>query len=413
MDSHFISYNIFEFKGKFGIKKNNSEVLEAIYNEIIPLEEDGFILKLNSYFGYFSKQTDKTTTPKFSHWKKISLYDVYSEIDSVHFVYYRSESYRDFFKLFNFIHFIDGDHYGLCSCVTGDFFGLYGNHEAPNFFCLSPLVKTPIKFIYHINQSNLIRILDTKNNDVVDPYFYEWDESLDSGSHFLLLRNEGLLDCFNRDFNKLDIPPFTKFIYDEQFNGILINQNENWILFDKNLNEKKRFDKLGVSGKYKPRFGLFNAIIAENKLFGIYDDNCNLIFDHQFLNIEYTEWWNYILTDSANKKYIYCSWDCKMTFGPIDELLPIKNVDIKGQTKFDGGLYLIYDSIRDMFSILNMDMTKPILLYSFQLSDLKLKGWLDRKMFLEIKNEAKFHILESKLKNSKNVFQSVTKRYEY
>jgi hypothetical protein len=407
-----MNYSIFEFKGKFGIKKNNSEVLEAIYNEIIPLEEDGFILKLDSYFGYFSKRSNKTITPRFSNWKKISLYDLYCELDRFRFVYYKNESYRDFFKLFNFIHFIDGDHYGLCSCVTGDFFGMYGSQELPNFFCLSPLVITPIKFIYHINQSNLIRILDTKNNDVVDPYLYEWDESLDCGSHFILLRKEGLLECFNRDFNKLDIPPFRKFIYDKKYKGILINQNENWILFDKNLNEKKCFYKLGISGKNKPRFGLFNAIIAENKLFGIYDENCNQIFEHQFLNVEYTEWWNYILTDSANKKYIYCSCDCEMTFGPINELFPIKNVEIKGQTNFAGGLYLIYDSILDMFSILCMNMTKPILLYSFQLSDLNLISWIDRKMIIEIKNEAKFHIMESKLKRSKNVFQSVTERHK-
>jgi hypothetical protein len=96
-----MNYSIFEFKGKFGIKKNNSEVLEAIYNEIIPLEEDGFILKLDSYFGYFSKRSNKTITPRFSNWKKISLYDLYCELDRFRFVYYKNESYRDFFKLFN------------------------------------------------------------------------------------------------------------------------------------------------------------------------------------------------------------------------------------------------------------------------------------------------------------------------
>ena len=101
MDSNFMNYSIFEFKGKFGIKINNSEVLEAIYNEIIPLEEDGFILKLDSYFGYFSKRSNKTITPRFSNWKKISLYDLYCELDRFRFVYYKNESYRDFFKLFN------------------------------------------------------------------------------------------------------------------------------------------------------------------------------------------------------------------------------------------------------------------------------------------------------------------------
>lgn len=332
-------FSIFEINGKYGLKKNDYIALNATYDEIKVDENDGFIVKKSSYYGYYSVHTESLILK--SVYEKIEIACLNNIINPC---YYSIEinNHIDHIKFCRFSLPFD---YGFCHVNSGKIIGLFDHDtiliEKESVGYIYPW-KNEKKEYFYFEINDFICVYDDQCKEILPRNTYKRTTNFGQSRGVEILKEGSQYTIFNKNFVRLNEHPVENYFSLWIGHGLLIKMNGIWALFNKDFERKVQFKKMGASGKFKPVEDSLTVVISENKLFGLYNRNFEKIADHIFKKITHIEKSNFLVIDSNEKMLIYYFQESKkqLIHGPTDEI-----IKIRGYVNFnDKSFYHYYDN---------------------------------------------------------------------
>jgi hypothetical protein len=393
-------FTIIEIDGKFGLEKNGSIVLNATYDKITQDNKEGFLIKKNFRYGYFSIYRDGLfLKPVFTSVKTISLNKILEEIN----VNGRS-GHANIFKFL----YVQTDLEHAIYYPKNDFFtGLIPINEKFDLSIFYSDGKEMVNHFYFV-ENGKIRIIHLTGKDLVYPFKYSLTKDSDNFRNFHILESNGLFDIFNKSFQKLNDMPFKNYFFDSMSNLCLVQTQSNWILYDLEFKALKYFTNIDTKGKHKPRFVNYGIFISENKKFKYFDWIGQELEGFSFAKIERIGWDYFLVTNTQQESFVIHFGnpkfkDVKIIYGPIDELIPIKK-DITNssliQKNSSGSYFLSFSKQTKNLGVLEVNFSEMQYFEIGHVNELKLldSGINDHKF--RTRNGFIFSITNVKVKSS-------------